>query len=149
MNIVRGFTLAVVAVLGTGLLQAQSGVGPITPNFNIGIDGWDPFQSFTASTNTDNNDNEFIPGETGTCVNGGLPPTCDPLIHFNVGGDPIGVGSTFGFSADDDGGGSFDFVNDGPPTTFFRNLTATPARLTNNVLKGNSVTPLTGDGTAQ
>jgi hypothetical protein len=41
------------------------------------------------------------------------------------------------------------FLNDGPPTSFVRNLTATPARLAGNVLKGNSVTPLTGDGTVQ
>jgi hypothetical protein len=37
--------------------------------------------------------------------------------------------------------------DDGPPTSFIRNLTTTPARLTENTLKGNSVTPLTGAGT--
>jgi hypothetical protein len=39
------------------------------------------------------------------------------------------------------------FTNDGPPTSFVRNITATPAQLTGNTLKGNRVTPLSGDGT--
>jgi hypothetical protein len=41
------------------------------------------------------------------------------------------------------------FSDDGPPTSFVKNLTATQARLTGNVLKGGSITPLTGDGTVQ
>ena len=41
------------------------------------------------------------------------------------------------------------FSDDGPPTSFVKNLTATPARLTGNVLKGDSITPLTGDGTVR
>jgi pectate lyase len=39
------------------------------------------------------------------------------------------------------------FTNDGPPTAFVKNITATPARLTGNVLRGHSITPLIGDGT--
>ncbi len=39
------------------------------------------------------------------------------------------------------------FTNDGPPTSFVRNVTATPARLEGNSLRGNGITPLTGDGT--
>jgi len=39
------------------------------------------------------------------------------------------------------------FTNDGPPTAFVRNLTATPAQLIGNILKGNSIKPLIGDGT--
>ncbi len=38
------------------------------------------------------------------------------------------------------------FTDDGPPTSFVRNVTATPAQLVGNVLKGQGVTPLTGDG---
>lgn len=38
------------------------------------------------------------------------------------------------------------FTNDGPPTTFVRNLTATPAQLIGNTLKGHATTPLIGDG---
>jgi len=41
------------------------------------------------------------------------------------------------------------FTDDGPPTSFVKNLTATQAHLTDNVLKGNSITALTGDGTVQ
>lgn len=39
------------------------------------------------------------------------------------------------------------FTNDGPPTVFVRNLTATPAQLTRNVMKSGAITPLKGDGT--
>jgi hypothetical protein len=39
------------------------------------------------------------------------------------------------------------FINDGPPTTFVKNITATPARLIGNVLKGGQIEPLSGDGT--
>ena len=38
------------------------------------------------------------------------------------------------------------FTNDGPPTTFVRNLTATPAQLIGNTFKGNTIEPLIGDG---
>jgi hypothetical protein len=38
------------------------------------------------------------------------------------------------------------FTNDGPPTTFVRNLTATPAQLIANTFKGNTIKPLIGDG---
>jgi nitrous oxidase accessory protein NosD len=38
------------------------------------------------------------------------------------------------------------FTNDGPPTSFVHNVTATPARLQGNSLRGPGVTPLTGDG---
>jgi hypothetical protein len=38
------------------------------------------------------------------------------------------------------------FTNDGPPTAFVKNITATPAQLIGNTLKGNSITPLVGDG---
>jgi hypothetical protein len=41
------------------------------------------------------------------------------------------------------------FTDDGPPTSFVRNVTATPAQLIGNVLKGPGVTPLTGDGTTR
>ena len=41
------------------------------------------------------------------------------------------------------------FTNDGPTTAFVRNVTATPAKLTGNVLKGPGVTPLIGDGTVR
>jgi len=41
------------------------------------------------------------------------------------------------------------FQSDGPPTSFIKNITATPARLTANILKGDSVTPLNGDGTVR
>ncbi len=34
------------------------------------------------------------------------------------------------------------FTNDGPPTTFVKNLTPTPARLIGNTLMGNSTAPL-------
>lgn len=39
------------------------------------------------------------------------------------------------------------FTNDGPPTTFMRNTTATPALLTGNAFKGRLIAPLTGKGT--
>jgi pectate lyase len=39
------------------------------------------------------------------------------------------------------------FTNDGPPTAFVKNITATPAQLTGNILKGRGITPLIGDGT--
>ncbi len=38
------------------------------------------------------------------------------------------------------------FTNDGPPTDFVRNITATPAQLINNTFKGNAITPLVGAG---
>jgi hypothetical protein len=38
------------------------------------------------------------------------------------------------------------FTNDGPPTAFVKNLTATPAQLTGNILKGDGITPLSGEG---
>ncbi len=38
------------------------------------------------------------------------------------------------------------FTNDGPPTVFVRNITATPARLIGNTFKGNAIRPLVGDG---
>ena len=38
------------------------------------------------------------------------------------------------------------FTNDGPPTTFVRDLTATPAQLIGNTFKGNTIEPLIGDG---
>ena len=41
------------------------------------------------------------------------------------------------------------FTNDGPPTTFVRNLTATPAQLIDNTFKGNTIKPLIGDGTVR
>jgi pectate lyase len=41
------------------------------------------------------------------------------------------------------------FSNDGPPTAFVKNITATPAQLIGNTLKGNAITPLVGDGTVR
>lgn len=41
------------------------------------------------------------------------------------------------------------FKNDGPPTAFVKNITATSAKLTGNVLKGPGITPLIGDGTVR
>ena len=41
------------------------------------------------------------------------------------------------------------FTNNGRPTTFVRNITATPAKLIGNTFKGNKTTPLAGDGTVQ
>jgi len=38
------------------------------------------------------------------------------------------------------------FTNDGPATAFVNNITATPAQLIGNVLKGNVIKPLIGDG---
>ncbi|AOU98510.1 hypothetical protein BI364_11595 [Acidihalobacter yilgarnensis] len=38
------------------------------------------------------------------------------------------------------------FTNDGPPTDFVRNITATPAQLINNTFKGNAIIPLVGAG---
>jgi pectate lyase len=38
------------------------------------------------------------------------------------------------------------FTNDGPPTAFVKNITATPAQLIGNTFKGNSINPLSGDG---
>ena len=39
------------------------------------------------------------------------------------------------------------FTNDGPPTAFVKNITATPAQLIGNTFKGNGIKPLIGDGT--
>ena len=39
------------------------------------------------------------------------------------------------------------FTNDGPPTAFVKNITATPAQLIGNTFKGNTIKPLIGDGT--
>ena len=39
------------------------------------------------------------------------------------------------------------FANDGPPTAFVDNITATPAQLIGNTFKGNAIKPLIGDGT--
>ena len=39
--------------------------------------------------------------------------------------------------------------NTGHETTFVRNVTATPARLSGNVFQGGKVIPLSGDGTVQ
>ena len=39
------------------------------------------------------------------------------------------------------------FTNDGPPTAFVDNITATPAQLIGNTFKGNTIKPLIGDGT--
>jgi hypothetical protein len=41
------------------------------------------------------------------------------------------------------------FTNDGHATTFVKNITATPARLTGNILKGHPTIPLVGDGTVK
>jgi hypothetical protein len=41
------------------------------------------------------------------------------------------------------------FTNDGPPTAFVKNITATPAQLIGNVFKGQAITPLVGDGTVR
>ena len=41
------------------------------------------------------------------------------------------------------------FMNDGPPTAFVDNITATPAQLTGNTFKGNTIKPLIGDGTVR
>lgn len=41
------------------------------------------------------------------------------------------------------------FTNDGPPTAFVNNITATPAQLIGNVFKGNAIKPLIGDGTVR
>jgi hypothetical protein len=41
------------------------------------------------------------------------------------------------------------FTNDGHPTSLLKNVTATPAKLTGNVLKGPGITPLIGDGTVR
>jgi hypothetical protein len=41
------------------------------------------------------------------------------------------------------------FTNDGHPTALVKNLTATPAKLIGNVLKGPGITPLIGDGTVR
>jgi hypothetical protein len=38
------------------------------------------------------------------------------------------------------------FTNNGPPTAFLNNITATPAQLMGNILKGNPIRPLVGDG---
>lgn len=38
------------------------------------------------------------------------------------------------------------FTNNGPPTAFVNNITATPAQLIGNVFKGNAIKPLIGDG---
>ncbi len=105
--------LAVVGLFGAAMLPAQTGGGPGTPNFNIGINGWSPNESFLATTNTSDTNSEFSAGQTGVC----LSDDCDPLINFNVGGDATSVGSTFGFSADGEGGGSFNFINTGPAIT--------------------------------
>lgn len=39
------------------------------------------------------------------------------------------------------------FTNDGPPTAFVDNITATPAQLIGNTFTGNTIKPLIGDGT--
>ena len=39
------------------------------------------------------------------------------------------------------------YTNDGPPTAFVDNITATPAQLIGNTFKGNTIKPLIGDGT--
>jgi hypothetical protein len=39
------------------------------------------------------------------------------------------------------------FTNDGPATTFVRNVTKTPARLSGNTFKGHRIKPLSGPGT--
>jgi len=39
------------------------------------------------------------------------------------------------------------FTNDGPPTAFVDNITATPAQLIGNTFRGNAIKPLVGDGT--
>ena len=39
------------------------------------------------------------------------------------------------------------YTNDGPPTAFVDNITATPAQLIGNTFKGNAIKPLIGDGT--
>jgi hypothetical protein len=41
------------------------------------------------------------------------------------------------------------FTNDGPPTVFVKNITATPAQLIGNTFKGNTIKPLVGDGTVR
>jgi hypothetical protein len=41
------------------------------------------------------------------------------------------------------------FTNDGHPTAFVRNITATPADLIGNIFKGNEIKPLIGDGTVR
>lgn len=41
------------------------------------------------------------------------------------------------------------FTNNGPPTAFVNNITATPAQLIGNVFKGNAIKPLIGDGTVR
>lgn len=41
------------------------------------------------------------------------------------------------------------FTNNGPPTAFVNNITATPAQLVGNVFKGNAIKPLIGDGTVR
>mgnify|MGYP001098921181 CR=1 FL=1 len=41
------------------------------------------------------------------------------------------------------------FTNDGHPTAFVRNITATPAQLIGNTFKGNDIKPLIGDGTVR
>ena len=114
MGTVRWLTLAVISLFGASLLEAQVGGGPASPNFNIGIDGWDPFQSFSATTNTDDTNAEFVQG-AAFCASTGC--TSDPLINLNTGGDATPVGQTFSFSADNDGGGTFNFVNTGTPIT--------------------------------
>ncbi|MBV9769294.1 MAG: hypothetical protein JOZ32_06970 [Bryobacterales bacterium] len=96
------------------MVEAQVGGGPASPNFNIGIEGWDPFQFFSATTNTDDTSSEFVQG-AAFCVSTGC--TSDPLINLNTGGDATQVGQTFSFTADEDGGGSFNFVNTGTPIT--------------------------------
>ena len=41
------------------------------------------------------------------------------------------------------------FTNDGPPTAFVKNITATPAQLISNTFKGHAIKPLIGDGTVR
>ena len=41
------------------------------------------------------------------------------------------------------------FTNDGPPTAFVDNITATPAQLISNTFKGHAIKPLIGDGTVR
>ena len=41
------------------------------------------------------------------------------------------------------------FTNNGPPTAFVKNITATPAQLIGSTFKGNAIKPLIGDGTVR
>jgi hypothetical protein len=41
------------------------------------------------------------------------------------------------------------FTNNGPPTVFVNNITATPVQLIRNTFKGHAIEPLVGDGTVR